>query len=135
MDAYTLVDGAIRRKLEEMLKTWKEPVPGSLDSRPVFPIEVTRRIENALIKARTAAIQLQQQQAKSLQGRAQPSWRGTSTPSPGPQVGRMNHPPTTQLPGYSLPARYGQGQAMSSLIPPEPVATGTLALNGSQVSR
>lgn len=62
MNAYTLVDSQTRRKLDEMLKTWKEPVPGSLDTRPVFPPEVTRGIESALIKARTAA--LQQQQAR-----------------------------------------------------------------------
>ncbi|KKK17934.1 mRNA cleavage factor complex component Pcf11, partial [Aspergillus ochraceoroseus] len=35
MNAYTLVDSQTRRKLDEMLKTWKEPVPGSLDTRPV----------------------------------------------------------------------------------------------------
>ncbi|RAL10761.1 putative mRNA cleavage factor complex component Pcf11 [Aspergillus homomorphus CBS 101889] len=63
MNAYTLVDSQTRRKLDEMLKTWKEPVPGSLDTRPVFPPEITRSIESALIKARTAA--LQQQQARS----------------------------------------------------------------------
>ncbi|GIJ84175.1 hypothetical protein Asppvi_003015 [Aspergillus pseudoviridinutans] len=65
MNAYTLVDSQTRRKLDEMLKTWKEPVPGSLDTRPVFPPEITRSIESALIKARTAA--LQQQQARSQQ--------------------------------------------------------------------
>jgi len=89
MNAYTLVDNQIRKKLDEMLKTWKEPVPGSLDSRPVFPVEVTRTIENALIKARTAAVQLQQQQAKSQQemlARSRPTatppvpWRNTPTP-------------------------------------------------------
>ena len=63
-----------------MLKTWKEPVPGSLDSRPVFPVDVTRNIENALIKARTAAVQLQQQQARVQPGRGPSPWRGTSTP-------------------------------------------------------
>lgn len=89
MNAYTLVDNQIRKKLDEMLKTWKEPVPGSLDTRPVFPVEVTRTIENALIKARTAAVQLQQQQAKSQQeilARTRPTatppvpWRNTPTP-------------------------------------------------------
>ena len=89
MNAYTLVDNQIRKKLDEMLKTWKEPVPGSLDTRPVFPVEVTRTIENALIKARTAAVQLQQQQAKSQQemlARSRPiatppvPWRNTPTP-------------------------------------------------------
>ncbi|KAI9845654.1 MAG: hypothetical protein M1837_004628 [Sclerophora amabilis] len=83
MNAYTLVDSPVRKKLEEMLKTWKEPVPGSLDSRPVFPVEVTRNIENALIKARTAAVQLQQQQqqqARGQSGRSPTPWRNTPTP-------------------------------------------------------
>ncbi|KAL1955617.1 hypothetical protein VTO42DRAFT_8350 [Malbranchea cinnamomea] len=86
MNAYTLVDSQTRKKLDEMLKTWKEPVPGSLDPRPVFPPEITRSIENALIKARTAA--LQQQQARSQQdplnrnrGTTPPSWRSTPTPT------------------------------------------------------
>ena len=86
MNAYTLVDSQTRRKLDEMLKTWKEPVPGSLDTRPVFPPETTRGIESALIKARTAA--LQQQQARSQQdilGRGRvgtpPGWTNSPTPS------------------------------------------------------
>lgn len=103
MDAYTLVDQPTRRKLDEMLKTWKEPVPGSLDPRPVFPPEITRSIENALIKARTAA--LQQQQARSQQdvviGRARgtatpPGWTRTPPPSqPTPQAAQR-YPPYTQ---------------------------------------
>ncbi|KAL5338785.1 hypothetical protein BJX70DRAFT_365647 [Aspergillus crustosus] len=81
MNAYTLVDSQTRRKLDEMLKTWKEPVPGSLDTRPVFPPDITRSIENALIKARTAA--LQQQQARGQpSGRVAtpPGWTNTPTP-------------------------------------------------------
>ncbi|EHK98853.1 hypothetical protein M7I_5363 [Glarea lozoyensis 74030] len=34
MEAYALVDTNVRRKMDEMLKTWKEPVPGALDTRP-----------------------------------------------------------------------------------------------------
>ena len=86
MNAYTLVDSQTRRKLDEMLKTWKEPVPGSLDTRPVFSPEITRSIESALIKARTAA--LQQQQARGQheglnRGRGvatPPGWSHTPTP-------------------------------------------------------
>ncbi|KAJ0423839.1 hypothetical protein BJY00DRAFT_277523 [Aspergillus carlsbadensis] len=99
MNAYTLVDSQTRRKLDEMLKTWKEPVPGSLDTRPVFPLEITRSIENALIKARTAA--LQQQQARGQQdvysrGRVgtPPGWPNTSTP---PQ-NAARYPPTSSQP-------------------------------------
>ncbi|KAL2863581.1 putative mRNA cleavage factor complex component Pcf11 [Aspergillus lucknowensis] len=100
MNAYTLVDSQTRRKLDEMLKTWKEPVPGSLDTRPVFPPDITRSIENALIKARTAA--LQQQQVRGQQevyNRSRvgtpPGWATTPT---APQNAPRFPPPTSQPP-------------------------------------
>ncbi|KAL4801451.1 hypothetical protein BDV18DRAFT_149231 [Aspergillus unguis] len=109
MNAYTLVDSQTRRKLDEMLKTWKEPVPGSLDTRPVFPPDITRSIENALIKARTAA--LQQQQARGQQepfnrGRVgtPPGWPNTPTP---PQAARY---PPNPLQG-PRPNGYPTGEA------------------------
>ncbi|RDW83105.1 hypothetical protein BP5796_04596 [Coleophoma crateriformis] len=86
MEAYALVDNNVRRKMDEMLKTWKEPVPGSIDTRPVFPPEVTRPIENALIKARTSAVQAHQEHLRSqqqLMNRGRPSpvpYRDTPTP-------------------------------------------------------
>jgi pre-mRNA cleavage complex 2 protein Pcf11 len=83
MDAYTLVDSQTRKSMEAMLKTWKEPVPGSMDPRPVFPAEVTRTIENALIKARTAAVQLQTRNRTPLNMPGRPlstSYRNTPTP-------------------------------------------------------
>lgn len=103
MNAYTLVDSQTRKKLDEMLKTWKEPVPGSLDTRPVFPTEITRSIENALIKARTAALQQQQQarpQDKLGRGHAAATppggWRNTPTPPQAtpqhPTIGHRNTP-------------------------------------------
>lgn len=106
MNAYTLVDSQTRKKLDEMLKTWKEPVPGSLDTRPVFPADVTRSIENALIKARTAALQ-QQQQTRGPQekfGRARATatppgaWRNTPTP---PQVAQHRNGPQYSSNGQS----------------------------------
>lgn len=104
MDAYSLVNDHVRKKLDEMLKTWKEPVPGSLDLRPVFPGEAIRPIENALIKARTRAVQQQQQQARSQQellNRSRPTpntstaWRNTPTP---PQSN--GRPPLPGAPGF-----------------------------------
>lgn len=101
MNAYTLVDSQTRRKLDEMLKTWKEPVPGSLDTRPVFPPDITRGIESALIKARTAA--LQQQQARSHQEirtrsrvATPPNW----TNSPTMLQNARHYPSNGQAPGY-----------------------------------
>ncbi|KAL4928249.1 putative mRNA cleavage factor complex component Pcf11 [Aspergillus undulatus] len=118
MNAYTLVDSQTRRKLDEMLKTWKEPVPGSLDTRPVFPPDITRSIESALIKARTAA--LQQQQARGPQdvfnrGRVgTPGWPNTPTPPqnaaryplpPNPLQGQRPGPANGYPIGESIPVR------------------------------
>ncbi|KAF3483559.1 mRNA cleavage factor complex component Pcf11 [Arthroderma uncinatum] len=119
MNAYTLVDSQTRKKLDEMLKTWKEPVPGSLDPRPVFPVEVTRNIENALIKARTAALQQQQtrsqQEAMSLGrgvGTPPPAWRNTPTPPQGASRYPAVHGYNQQMPsnghGYPNPQAYNQ---------------------------
>ncbi|KAJ8131703.1 hypothetical protein O1611_g1924 [Lasiodiplodia mahajangana] len=118
MDAYAMVDMATRRKLEEMLKTWKEPVPGSIDTRPVFPPEVVRPIENALIKVRTTTLQQDQERMRNQQqlyGRGRPGqgmpYRETPTP-PGarpPQVHTYyGQQPLTQHPNgisYSQPTQ------------------------------
>ncbi|KFZ06444.1 hypothetical protein V501_07407 [Pseudogymnoascus sp. VKM F-4519 (FW-2642)] len=111
MEAYALVDNNVRRKMEEMLKTWKEPVPGSIDTRPVFLPEVTRPIENALIKARTSAIQAHQEYARQQQplaGKNRPSpvpFRNTATPP-------LQHPNMAgnQYPGSQYPPPYGNQQ-------------------------
>lgn len=104
MNAYSLVSIQVRRKLDEMLKTWKEPVPGSLDTKPVFPPETIKPIESALLKARTAALQQQQQyqnRAQQEMMRARPQgtpntqWRHTPTP---PQPHGVYYPPPQQ--GY-----------------------------------
>ncbi|RAL04996.1 putative mRNA cleavage factor complex component Pcf11 [Aspergillus ibericus CBS 121593] len=126
MNAYTLVDSQTRRKLDEMLKTWKEPVPGSLDTRPVFPPEVTRSIESALIKARTAA--LQQQQARTQQdiltrGRVgtPPAW--TNSPTPPQSMSRHPSAANQALPGHYQ--RNGAGHGYPSSGEPYPRATPT----------
>lgn len=77
MDAYTLVPVETRRNMEGMLKTWKEPVPGALDSTPVFPADIVRPIENALIKYRTIMVQ----NSRPVQNQPQqPVYRNTPTP-------------------------------------------------------
>lgn len=105
MEAYALVDNNVRSKMVEMLKTWKEPVPGSMDTRPVFPPEVTRPIENALIKARTSFLQAHQEQTRNQQsamGRGRPSsstpYRETPTP---PTNYRPPPQPAQAAPGYT----------------------------------
>lgn len=108
MNAYTLVDSQTRRKLDEMLKTWKEPVPGSLDTRPVFAPEITRNIESALIKARTAA--LQQQQARGQQEMIARG-RGTATPPGWPHTPTPPQPTPRTLPQYN-----GQAPGYPALV-------------------
>ncbi|KAL6875870.1 hypothetical protein HDV57DRAFT_161019 [Trichoderma longibrachiatum] len=82
MESYAVVDHGIRRKMEEMLKTWKDPVPGSLDTRPVFSHELVRPIENALMKVRAASMPQPAQSA--IPGRPRsamfPPHRNTPTP-------------------------------------------------------
>ncbi|OBT67968.1 hypothetical protein VE03_02440 [Pseudogymnoascus sp. 23342-1-I1] len=125
MEAYALVDNNVRRKMEEMLKTWKEPVPGSIDTRPVFLPEVTRPIENALIKARTSAIQAHQEYARQQQplgGKNRPSpvpFRNTATPP-------LQNPnmPGNQYPGSQFPPPYGaQQQQHPAQYQPPPATT------------
>lgn len=117
MEAYTLVDSNIRRAMEGMLKTWKEPVPGSMDTRPVFPPEVVRPIENALIKAKTAALQHQRlPQAGYKNTPTPPQMNGQFAPPPGQyQYQRQQHTPQPgqlQPPFQSTPTQntnpYGQ---------------------------
>jgi len=117
-----LMDTGNRRKMDEMLKTWKEPVPGSMDPRPVFPPEITRPIENALIKAKTSFVQAHQEHLRSQQqqqtrgrGIASPAgYRDTSTP---PNAYRPP-PPNTALNG---PPGYGQQSYPPQQYPPSPM--------------
>ncbi|KAF4451371.1 hypothetical protein F53441_5637 [Fusarium austroafricanum] len=78
MESYAVVDQPVRRKMEEMLRTWKEPVPGSMDSRPVFSHELVRPIENALFKARAASMP----QAGMMPGRPRSAVPHRDTPTP-----------------------------------------------------
>ncbi|KAL9041053.1 MAG: hypothetical protein Q9214_004249, partial [Letrouitia sp. 1 TL-2023] len=109
MNAYSLLEPKWRKKLEEMLKTWKEPVPGSVDSKPVFSPENLRPIETALIRFRTIDAKQQQQQQQQrphpdivnqLRQSTTPAlsqWRSTPTP---PQSNN-NYPPPVQ--GHQQP--------------------------------
>lgn len=80
--------------MHEMFKTWKEPIPGSIDRRPVFPPDVTQPIENALIRATASG---DEQVRRLAQGRQMPHqgvpYRGTVTPP--------EQRPPSQMNGYS----------------------------------
>jgi pre-mRNA cleavage complex 2 protein Pcf11 len=120
MNAYASVDMPTRRKMDEMLRTWKEPIPGSIDTRPVFPPDVTRPIENALLKARTSAMELQQRNEQKNMGRARQipqgaPYRDTSTP-PGVR-------PPSQVTGYPVgppPAQNSNGIPYGQPTQPPP---------------
>lgn len=107
MNAYTQVDSSTRRKLDEMLKTWKEPVPGSLDTRPVFASEITRGIESALIRARTAALKTNPPGPQDFlhRGRANgtpPGWTNSPTPPHGmPRQPTHPYPNNGQAPSLN----------------------------------
>jgi len=87
MDAYTLVDGPTRRNMESMLKTWKEPVPGSLDPRPVFPYEAVQPIDSALARAKTAMLQ------NTRPAQMHPNGQYRHTPTPPQHNGYYGAPP------------------------------------------
>ncbi|EGO56489.1 hypothetical protein NEUTE1DRAFT_147145 [Neurospora tetrasperma FGSC 2508] len=105
MGAYTKVDNPTRRKMDEMLKTWKEPVPGSISTKPVFPPEVVKPIENALIAAKNVALQVNQSsyqgQQYMLRGARPPAPPHRDTPTP------PNVRPATQQPGQQYPPPNG----------------------------
>lgn len=116
-----------------MLKTWKEPVPGSMESRPVFSVEVTRSIENALIKARTAFVQQQQQQSRTQRqahtlpprpGSAMPPMLAPNSahPVPPPAYGQAGLPPVPGFPSMNASSfeRYRARLMLTSYQSPAP---------------
>ncbi|KAL6707127.1 mRNA 3' end processing factor [Coniothyrium glycines] len=119
MDAYLVMDQGTRKAMEGLLRTWKQPVPESMDTRPVFPLDVTNDIENALNKMR-AAIQQQVRPQHALPPRPPTSnvaWKSTPTPpqnvprytAPNDPRARAAFPPTPQ---YGVP--------MHTATPPVP---------------
>jgi len=101
MGAYAKVDNNTRRKMEEMLRTWREPVPGSISTKPVFPREFVVPIENALVDVRNKTLQAMQ----SSYGQQQLLQRGRS----GPPVNNRDTPtPPTSRPPSHLAGPHGQ---------------------------
>ncbi|EXJ80078.1 hypothetical protein A1O3_08364 [Capronia epimyces CBS 606.96] len=141
MLAYSQVDAPVRRKLEEMLKTWREPVPGSLSPTPVFPHASTQSIVDSLNKFRSpmpAATRYQSPHIQPTPARAlvDPRYRHTPTPpqsfpplasglasntrSPGLQP-EIPQPPYTQTPPPSFSQPYPpQATPLYQQQPPAP---------------
>ncbi|KAK7182979.1 hypothetical protein DPSP01_010296 [Paraphaeosphaeria sporulosa] len=106
MEAYSKVDQPTRKAMEGLLRTWKQPVPESMDSRPVFPLEMTSDIENALNKMRSVQAQMQsQRQVHALPARPviAAAWRNTPTPPQnGAQFVAPVDPRARQFPGQQF---------------------------------
>ncbi|OAA66469.1 mRNA cleavage factor complex component [Niveomyces insectorum RCEF 264] len=123
MDAYASVDNATRRKMDEMLKTWKEPVPGSVDPRPVFAPDTVRPIENALVKAKTSALQAQQEHMRTEQqllGRGRPYNATPYRQTPTPPGGRLGYIPAAGAYGQQPPPQSQQQQQLQPQPQPQP---------------
>jgi pre-mRNA cleavage complex 2 protein Pcf11 len=101
MEAYSKVDQPTRKAMEGLLRTWKQPVPESMDSRPVFPLEMTSDIETALNKMRSVQAQMQsQRQVHALPARPviAAAWRDTQTlPQNGDLFGAPADPRARQV--------------------------------------
>lgn len=102
MDAYTAMNSADRRAMDALLQTWKQPVPGTRDPTPVYPLEVVREIETPLMRWRTTVLQ---------QSRRPNSPYGTRPP------GQTQAPPYRQTPppGSTFPSQPTQ----QSSVPPQ----------------
>jgi pre-mRNA cleavage complex 2 protein Pcf11 len=112
MESYAVVDHGVRRKMEEMLNTWKGPVPGSIDSRPVFPPEIVGSIENALFASRASA-------AQRLGAKAPP---GAHRDMATPPVRQRSATPQQQQQQQQHP--YAQPQPQPQPPPPHAFPTG-----------
>lgn len=128
MEAYLVMEQGTRKAMEGLLRTWKQPVPESMDTRPVFPADVTGDIETALGKMRAA------QQAQRPQHALPPrpptssvAWKNTPTPPPNvPRFPAPNDPrarpasrsaaPST--PQYNVPSIPPANQYNLPIVPP-----------------
>jgi hypothetical protein len=111
-----------------MLSTWKQPIPGSMEHRPVFPLEVVKPIDTTLLKVRTIALQHQQAaRSQTPSMHALPPRPGAMTPQPDwARIGTppQSHPMYPQAqqhvdPRYRVPSALPQQQSPYA-IPPSP---------------
>lgn len=118
MESYAAVDSQIRKKMEDVLRTWKDPVPGSMDMRPVFSHELVRPIENALMKVRQASMP----QQNMMPGRPRPGMpMHRDTPTPPGMYGQ--HMPAQPFPGGQQQVSYYMSNHVArpmSLTHPQP---------------
>lgn len=117
MDTYTLVEPPVRRKMEELLVTWKEPSPTGISPNPIFPLEPTRKIENALLKAKTLALQLEQRRQREMAAAGLVQHRST------PPISFPNQPGWNGNPVHNIFVSNAHSlQNMSNFYPPHPAS-------------
>ncbi|KAE9981874.1 hypothetical protein BLS_004252 [Venturia inaequalis] len=110
-DAFTVVDEKTRRAMDELFRSWKQPVPESRDPRPVFPMEVTQRIDTSLSRYRSVAEKHRQEEEQArmqkmqrqMPSRYPPHLQQGRTPTPNggypyqpPQIVGQNSNPNSQ---------------------------------------
>lgn len=113
MEVYRHNGQRVRHELEIILGTWKHPPQGSRDPRPVFPPDVTGKIESAVTAFRNITMK-QQAPAQQYQQR--------NTPTPIPNVTdvaemlrSVHHRPTT--PTYPMNPSYNPPPAIPQSVP------------------
>ena len=121
MTAYSLVNGHTRQKLDEMLSTWKLPNAGSLETKPVFPQNVTKPIEDALSRAKSAAQEQNSRQASMMM--PDHVARNFHTPPYSAGFGSTMVPPNARntLGGSSLPSYANPSGPLASVIQSRPL--------------
>jgi pre-mRNA cleavage complex 2 protein Pcf11 len=124
MSAYSVVPDSTRKAMEGLVRTWKQPVPESMDPRPVFSSQVTGDIEDTLNKMRAAQMQTApaQRPVHALPPRpvTNAAWRNTPTP---PQNGHFQGaPPDPRMRSVSSALKVPENLADSRLqqYPPTP---------------
>jgi len=87
--------------MEAMFKTWKEPVPGSMEPTPVFQPEATKAIDAALLKFKAATAQPQRPPPGQPPRPMPLDYRNTPTPPQNfPRYGTPQQQPQQYQNGY-----------------------------------
>ncbi|KAF9634183.1 RNA polymerase II large subunit CTD [Lasiodiplodia theobromae] len=116
VNTYTLVDNPTRKALEGLLRTWKQPVPESMDTRPVFPVDITRAIDNMLLKYKTVIAQQQQNQPRAPGQFPGQDPRATNSPFPPGSAARQS-PAQNGMPFHPPPMPARQSPAPAITLP------------------
>ncbi|KAF2085793.1 hypothetical protein K490DRAFT_45829 [Saccharata proteae CBS 121410] len=120
VNTYTLVDNPTRKALEGLLRTWKQPVPESMETRPVFPVEVTRAIDNMLLKYKTAIMRHQTKSPNPVPGMNQRPAQSPFGMPPGNGARQSPAPNGMPFPMPPMPGTQPQTPVMGMPYPMPP---------------